>query len=256
MERRFRCTACGKCCFGQLPLTLGEMLDHAGRFPLAMVWRIVPKGARAYALTERLGRSIRLQRTRTAAVSITLTAYLPPSLACPELTPQGQCGIHESKPLRCRTMPFYPFRDAADQTELLRPRAGWLCDTGETAPVVYCDGTIVDSRDFDVERKALLAQAESMRTYADYVFRYMPWIADKLAAIGANPEGSVATSLSSFLTACKQFDATTIAVRQLPVLERFAARTAEIDGLDDYHRNYVGWAREMAYLASQGRQTS
>ncbi|HZX30817.1 MAG TPA: YkgJ family cysteine cluster protein [Rhodocyclaceae bacterium] len=250
MERRFRCTACGKCCFGQIPLTLGEMLDHSGRFPLAMVWRAVPKGTRAYALTERLGTPTRIQKTRTVAVSIVPTAYLPPSMACPELTPEGQCGIHDGKPLRCRTMPFYPFRDASDQAELLRPRQGWLCDIGETAPVVYRDGTIVDSHDFDVERKALLAQSDAMRTYFDYVVRYMPWVLDNLPATIGNQEGGVVTSLSSFLTACKPVDTKAIAARQQLVMERFAAKTADIEGLEAYHRNFAGWAKEMAYLAS------
>lgn len=250
MERRFRCTACGKCCFGQIPLTLAEMADHSARFPLAMVWRVVPKGARAFALTERLGARIRIQRTRAAAVSIVLAAYMPPTVACPELMPDGRCAIHERKPLRCRTMPFYPFREASDQTELLRPRKGWLCDTGDTAPVVYRDGKILDSVHFDAERKALLAQADTMRTYADYVVRYMPWIVDKLAAAATNPEGSVVTSLSSFLTACRQFDSKAIAARQLPVMERFAAKTADVESMADYHLNYVGWAKEMAYLAS------
>jgi hypothetical protein len=147
-------------------------------------------------------------------------------------------------------MPFYPFRDASDQAELLRPRGGWLCDTGETAPVVYRDGKIVDSHDFDVERKALLAQADSMRTYFDYVVRYMPWVMDNLPGTIGNPEGGVVTSLSSFLTACKPLDTKAIAGRQRLVMERFAEETANVDGLAAYHRNFIGWAKEMAYLAS------
>ena len=37
MERRFACTACGKCCFGLLPLTIGDALAHADKFPLVVI---------------------------------------------------------------------------------------------------------------------------------------------------------------------------------------------------------------------------
>lgn len=248
-ERRFRCTACGQCCYGSLPLTLDEMREHCGRFPLAIVWRVVPKGARSYALTERLGVGIRFSKGRRAALSMTLASYLPPGIACPELTPDGRCGIHERKPLRCRTMPFHPAREESDQAELLRPRAGWACDTGDAAAVVYRAGRIAERADFDLERSAMLAQAETMRVHSAYVFKYMPWVMDTLAALTTNPEGSLVVSLSSFLTACRQPDAPAIAARQLPVLLRLASSTAGIDQLAEYHRSYSGWAKELSHIA-------
>jgi hypothetical protein len=33
------------------------------------------------------------------------------------------------------------------------------------------------------------------------------------------------------------------------VLRHFEARTNALADLGEYHRNYAGWAREMAYLA-------
>lgn len=249
MERRFNCTACGKCCFGWLPLTLNDAMSNVARFPLALVWTTVPFGVRSFPLTARLGITIKLPKRKQIAALITPTAYIPPVYACPELSPEGRCGIHANKPLRCRTMPFYPYREEQDQTDLLVPRKGWACDISEAAPVVYRNKSIVDRTDFDIERGELLAQVPIMRTYAEYAFKYMPWIVDSLSAIAQKPGGTVVTSLSSFLTATKRFDAETIAAHQLPLLREYAARTASNEELTEYHLNFSGWAKEMEYLA-------
>lgn len=254
MDRRFNCTACGKCCFGWLPLTLNDALSHAARFPLALVWTPVPQGTRAFALSARLGTTIRLRNRKQIAALITPTAYIPPSFPCPELTADGLCGIHANKPLRCRTMPFYPYREEQDQADLLVPRKAWACDTSVAAPVVYHNKAIVERADFDRERRELLEQAATMRAYADYVLKYMPWIIDSLGAIAQQPGGNVITSLSSFLTAIRQFDAVALAAQQLPVLKGYVARTSGVPELLEYQRNYTGWAREMEYLASPGNQ--
>ena len=249
MELHFNCTACGKCCFGWLPLTLNDALAHAGRFPLALVWKAVPRGAKNYPLATRLG--FALTTGKRVAGIIMPTAYMPSSFPCPELRSDGQCGIHENKPSRCKTMPFYPYREEADQRDMLIPRKTWQCETSMAAPTVYRNRTIIDRADFDIERKALLDQAPVMQQYANYMFRYSPWIIDNLTAMASNPESSVVTSLSSFLTATKHRDTTEIARRQLPVFEEFSARTADHPEFADYHRNYSGWAKEMAYLANR-----
>ncbi len=253
MDRHFQCTACGKCCVGLLPLTLDDALRHAARFPLALVWTPVPQGVRAFALSSRIGTPMRLGNRQKIAAVITLAAYLPPAFPCPELMADGRCGIHSDKPLRCRTMPFYPYRDEQDQADLLVPRKGWACDTTAAAPLVYQDKAIVERSDFDLERRALLEQAPLMRTYAEYALKYMPGIMDKLGALVQKPGSNLITSLSSFLTAVRQFDPAAIAAQQLPVLEAYAVKTADTPGLEEYQRNYAGWAKEMAYLKS--RQT-
>jgi Fe-S-cluster containining protein len=250
MERRFRCTACGKCCYGWIPLTLDDAVAHAARFPLAMVWTIVPQTARAFGLTATLGLSVKLAKRRRAAVLIAPTAYLPPEWPCPELTATGQCAIHEHKPARCRAMPFYAARDEQDQADGLAPRKGWACDTSAEAPVVYRDRRIVDRAAFDAERGALLAQAPAMRTYGEYVLKYMPWVTDTLEAMALKPGGNLVMGLSSFLTATREPEAQAIATQQLPLLDDFAARTSGLPQLAEYHRNYAGWAKEMTYLAA------
>jgi Fe-S-cluster containining protein len=253
VEQHFACTACGKCCYGWLPLTLKDALVHAGRFPLALIWKTVPHGTRTFPLATRLG--ITLKSRKRLAVLIMPTAYIPPSLPCPELMETGGCAIHENKPQRCRTMPFYPYREESDQTEMLKPRKGWLCDTTQSAPLVYRKHLILAREDFDLERLELIEQAETMRQYADYMFKYSPWILDQLNALASNPNGHVITSLSSFLTAIKHLDSQRIATQQLPVLTNFSELTSAQAELTDYHRNYAGWAKEMAYLSTRSAKT-
>ena len=251
MEIRFNCTSCGKCCYGNVPLTLSDALAHAGRFPLALVWTPVPQGAKAYSLATRLGLTLNLGKRTRMAVIIGPSAYIPVSLPCPELTKDGLCGIHANKPLRCRTMPFYPYLEESDQGTLWVRREGWECDTSAAAPLIYRGKKITDSADFDQERKALLEQVVVMREYGDFMLKYSPWILDHLKAVVGRPDGQVVTSLSSFLTAIKRIDAAPLATQQLPVLEAIADTTATMPEAAAYHRNYIGWAKEMKYLVSR-----
>jgi Fe-S-cluster containining protein len=252
MERRFKCTACGKCCSGSLPLTLADAWAHAGRFPLAMVWTPLRQQSKAFELISRLGFTLKLGGRRQLAVLIAPTAYLPQAFSCPALTPEGLCAIHSAKPLRCRSMPFYPYREEQNQAELLTPRKGWECDVSAGAPVVYRQGKIVERDDFERERRELLQQAPLLRTYAEYMLKYTPLLAGHLAA-AAQTGGTAITSLSSFLTATRQLDIPGLAARQCSVLNEFAARTAGQAELAEFHRNYAGWAREMEYLAKRAQ---
>ena len=256
MAPRFSCTACGKCCHGWLPLTLKDAIAHAGRFPLALVWTPVRSGAKSFDLTGRLGTTVRLPNRKSVAVLIAPTAYLPPSYPCPELGPDRLCGIHADKPSRCRTMPFYPYREEKDQADLLVPRKGWECDTSAAAPEVYRDHAIVDPGDFDRERADLIEQAPVMRVYAAYVLKYMPWVLDSLATLAAKPTGgNLVTNLSSFLTATRRPDAAALAASQSPLLHALAERTRDDPALAEYHRNYSGWAKEMDSLVKRHAAT-
>jgi Fe-S-cluster containining protein len=256
MERRFHCTACGKCCSGLLPLTLADAFAHAGRFPLAMVWTPLRQQSKAFDLVRHIGAVVNLSGRRRIAVIIVPTAYIPDSFFCPALNADGRCAIHARKPLRCRTMPFYPYREERDQADLLTPRKGWDCDTSAAAPVVYRERKIVAREDFDLERRELLAQAPLIRAYAEYMMKYMPQLADKLATAAMHGAGgNVVTSLSSYLTATRQLDIPGFAATQLSVLKDFAAKTAGHADLAEFHRNYAGWAKEMEYLAERGSRS-
>lgn len=252
MERHFGCTACGKCCTGWLPLTLADALDHADRFPVAVVWTPIRQSAKAYGLTGRLGLTVRTRDRKLLAVGIVPTAYIPPGQVCPALTAQGLCGVQSRKPSRCRTMPFYPYREEADQAELLTPRAGWACDTSPAAPVVYRDRALVDRGDFDTERQQLLEQAPILRAYGDWVLKAAPTMIDSLTQAARKPgtsAGHVVTSFATLLRRLDEVDIPAVARAQLAVLRDFSATVAGQPALADYARSYDGWIWEMEGLA-------
>jgi len=258
MERRFACTACGKCCSGRLPLTLKDALAHAGRFPLAMLWTVVRPGAKSFALTARLGTEVRLGKRKPIAVQITPISYLPPLMACPALAAAGLlCTIHAEKPLRCRTMPFYPYREERDQADLLVPRPGWLCDTSEVAPVVYRDHGIVARCDFDRERRDLVEQAPVLKAYADRLLAMAPDVTAALEQAANKPQGGyVVLGFSAVLARLNQIDVAAFARSQMPVLSDFATRTTGLSGAEEFHRYYRDAAAGMARLLARHGQAA
>ena len=247
MERHFHCTACGKCCFGWLPLTLADAVANAGRFPLAMVWTAVRQGARSFAHVARLGTTVTLRTKKKIAAQIAPTAYIPPALPCPELTAEGLCAIHTDKPLRCRTMPFFPYRDESDQGEMLVPRKDWECDTSAAAPVVYRDKSLVERADFDRERAALLAQAPILRAYAERLLATAPNVAQALEKAAKKPRGGqLVLNFTAILPRLAEVDVAEFARRQGPGLESFAEKVEGTDAPAEYGRYYRENAAGMA----------
>jgi hypothetical protein len=250
--KRFQCTACGKCCYGSIPLTYKDAVAFAGLFPLAMVWTPVRKGSKDFKMAKTLGASIPLPNGIELASLIVPTAFIPGSFPCPALADQKACGIHRGKPSRCKTMPFYPYRDEKLQGDFLKPRQGWECDTSDEAPLVYEDGRILMREDFDMERSDLLEQVPILRRYAEYMLKYTPSLPGRLSLASVQEKGGqIVTSLSSLLTALRHPDAEGIALKQTPLLEAFANRTAGHPDLAEYHAYYTGWAKEMAFLSQK-----
>jgi Fe-S-cluster containining protein len=249
MERHFRCTACGKCCFGWLPLTIKDALAHAGRFPLAVVWTPIKQASKAFDITARLGITVRTRDKKQLAVRIVPTGYIPPSMPCPALTSDNLCGIHADKPSRCRTMPFFPYREEGDQADLLVPRAGWHCDTSSAAPAVYRDRAVVDRMVFDQEWGELRDQVPVLRAYGEWLMRSVPGMIDNLTKATMKPGGGhVVVSFASLLRQLDGVDKGAIAEWQLPVLADYMAKTADQPKLSEYHRNYDDWAWEIERL--------
>lgn len=239
MERRFQCTSCGKCCYGQLPLTLNDAVANADRFPLAMLWTTIRQGAKSFAITARLGTKVKLGKGKRFAVQITPISYLPPSLSCPALASDDRCSIHADKPSRCRTMPFYPYREESDQSDLLVPRQGWLCDTSASAPVVYRDKKIVHPEDFEHELRELVDQTPVIRAYADGLMAKAPNVAAALEKAAKTPRGgTVVLNFTAIVSRLPQMDMTAFARKQLPVLTGFADKTAGMSDAADFHRYY------------------
>lgn len=249
-ERHFACTACGKCCHGLLPLTLADAAVHASRFPLGMMWTPVRQNQRSFELTARIGIKLRLRDKRMVAVRITAVAYVPPALPCPALAGDGRCSIHETKPVRCRTMPFFPYLEEAEQAAQLVPRKGWDCDVSQTAPIVFRDRNVIDRTDFDVERNQLLTQAPILRAYAEAQLAGVPGLLDKLSMVASRPlGGDVLLGMATLLPHWPEVDATAFAQRQQAVLDDFAALTEADSALSDFSHRYRQWGREMARIA-------
>ncbi|SOD95452.1 YkgJ family cysteine cluster protein [Caenispirillum bisanense] len=246
-DRRFACTACGRCCTGWLPLTLGDALRHAGRFPLAVVWTPIRQGNAEFQAASRFGLTVRLPNRKTVAVRLMPTAYQPKSFPCPELTPAGLCGIHADKPARCRTMPFFPYREEVDQADLLIPRAGWACDTSEAAPVVYSGGRIVDRTDFDDEVASLKKDAMLLRMHAEVCLAANRDVLPALARAAGDGRGGghLVTGFAALLPRLKSSIVADFVRAQVPVLQRYAALTQDDPEHRTYHRNYMDWLAEL-----------
>jgi len=241
VARHFACTACGKCCHGVLPLTIDEALAHAGRFPLAVMFVPIRAKAKSFTQAQKLG----VMLDKKTALRVMPVAYLPKDAACPALAPDGLCGIHETKPVRCRAMPFFAWRDEADQGDLLVPRPGWACDVSANAPAVYDGGKVLDRDAFAAERQALLDQAPVLRAYAERLLPMAPGLAQTLNGLAAKPMGGeVYLGFSTLLRRLPDVDKTAVARTQLPVLAHWAGQ-----GDAAYQRNIAGFSTEMERLA-------
>ncbi|HLO76144.1 MAG TPA: YkgJ family cysteine cluster protein [Magnetospirillum sp.] len=249
-QRHFACTGCGKCCYGLLPLTLADAISHAHRFPLGIMWTPVRQNQRSFDLTARLGTTVRLRDRRNLALRITAVAYMPQALPCPALGADNLCTIHADKPARCRTMPFFPYLEEAEQAAQLTPRKGWDCDVSTDAPAVFHERTILDRADFDAERAELLRQAPLLKHYGAALMTTVPGLLDKLGMAALRPAGGdVLLGISTLLPHWTGADVADFARRQIPVLEDFAARTANDIALAEFHHRYRQWSREMTRLA-------
>jgi Fe-S-cluster containining protein len=252
MERSFKCTACGKCCFGWLPLTLKDALTHANKFPLAVIWTPVKQASKSFNITARQGLAVMTRDKKRLAVRISPTSYLPPSMPCPALASSNLCHIHAEKPSRCRTMPFFPYRDESDQTEMLIPRPGWDCDTSSSAPVVYRDKKLVLRGDFDQEQADLLEQTPVLRAYGEWVLKNAANMLDNLGRAAMKPGGGhVAVSFASLLRRLEGVDKEAIAKEQIAVLAEFINKTTNQAAMAEYRRNYEDWSWEMERLVKK-----
>lgn len=239
VERNFACTACGRCCTGSLPINVAEALQRADTFPLAMSITPMKPSARGHGIVGRIGASVTLSKRQTISLVVTPMSFVPNTLPCPQLSDEGLCGIHDDKPLRCRTMPFYPYKDEEAQADLLVPRAGWLCDTGSDAPTVYRDRRIVDRTDFDAERSVLIDQAPTLQRFVDQILQHnLPLRAQIEQASQARVPGRVVVGFHSFLRYDRSMDLVDYTRRQYPVLEVWAVRTADDPAFREFQAFY------------------
>ncbi|MCX6118225.1 MAG: YkgJ family cysteine cluster protein [Proteobacteria bacterium] len=250
--KHFNCNACGKCCYGQLPLTIEDAFKNVERFPICFIWTPLHPTNKDYRAAKGYGVVIPGANQTEITVLIVPTSFIPSTLPCPSLQDNNLCGIHEDKPLRCKTMPFYPYKDERFQADLLSPRKGWECDVSNEAPIVYDEGKIIDRLAFDNEGAQLRLDVSILQVYADYMLKYTHGLAGKLSqnSTSRNPQQMI-TSLSSFLTATRNQNSSDIASKQLPVLDSFVKKTECEPQLKDFHRYYASWYREMEFLSKR-----
>jgi Fe-S-cluster containining protein len=253
MKKHFACTVCGKCCYGWLPLTVADATRLAHLFPLAVLWSTVRQGSKAFALAQKLGVSF----DKKTALRVTPLAYIPPTLPCPALGDDHRCSIHDTKPQRCRTMPFSADREAADQADLLIPRKDWLCDVSEIAPTVYDGGRILDQSDFNLERQALLDQVPTIRAYVEMLLKRFPTLALEVEKLAKRPAGGqMVLKISPLLRKMSGFDMTIFASRQAMVLRQALLRLPAATDYADYRRNYGDWLAEMESLRTEKEENA
>ena len=218
-----------------------------------MVWTPVKPTSRAFEITKKLGLVLAVTSRQKVAVLLSPMAYMPPATACPALAADGSCSIHDTKPQRCRTMPFAANRDESDQSDLLVPRKGWECDVSPAASLVYQNKKIVDRTSFDVERAALLADAPALRDYAQSKLEQPGPQRQNLARAAQNPvAGRYIENFSAFLRFDRRMTLPAFAKQQLPVLRAFAEHTESMPEAADYHRYYTQAAEELDWFAKKG----
>lgn len=218
----------------------------ADRFPIAMMLTPVKPGTRGQTVMERIGVTVVLPPKKRMHLLVTPVSFIPASMPCPQLTAENLCGIHATKPIRCRTMPFYAYKDEDHQLDVLQPRNGWLCDTSDAAPVVYRDHRIVDRDDFDAERGALTDQAASIRRYADLLLKHSPMMTARVAkAAQSTPTGRVVASFVSYLRYDRSLDLAAFARAQHVVLREWETKTWGNTKATEFHAYYREAASEL-----------
>ncbi len=95
----FKCTACGKCCFG---------------FP-GYVW-LNSKDIQNMSLFLKLSSEAFLKKyTRNIEDRISLIELGPPTFSCIFLKDK-KCSVYEARPFQCRAYPFWPHNFTSEQT--------------------------------------------------------------------------------------------------------------------------------------------
>jgi Fe-S-cluster containining protein len=218
-----------------------------------MVWTAVHPAMQVYDLIAQLGTVVQLAKGKKVAVLIAPTSYIPAGMPCPALSADNLCTIQNTKPLRCRAMPFYAYRKEEAQGDLLIPHKDWLCDTSDAAPLVYRDKKILDRTDFEAERAALHDSAPTLGAWAQTLLKEYAPLLPFLTKAAMNPKGGrLVMRFAPFLLADKTRDIVGFAKQQHPVLLDFAAKTAGTPALAEHHKFYKDAAADLAWFAARG----
>jgi len=212
-ERRFACTACGRCCDKGPEMELGEASALAGAFLLSLLFKVhslplddrsdrakrwwsaqgsrIPVRPALEEQRKHLGlfasrRQADRRRDRQIALTISATVDDDGRSSCPALR-DDRCGIYDSRPLTCRTVPLHYSRPPSTLARYLDHFAGtegYRCDTGADAPLILAGHRIVDDG-IRAHRDEAVRLARADRAWKDRLLALMD--DDRLAAAAGLP---------------------------------------------------------------------
>lgn len=184
-EVRFRCTGCGRCCGTPPAIMIDEILEQAENFVLGAQLRIISRvdpedprdikimintypeldlgeqGARQ-AMAAHMNKIADIQGV---AIDDPITDGSGPCLAvslidvdqlagsCPKLGSDGRCGIYETRPRKCRSVPIDEMvpegllSGSLDHEISKMISAGGTCEHRGDAPVIWKDGLLMNEGD-------------------------------------------------------------------------------------------------------------
>lgn len=188
--RRFACTSCGKCCDRGPEMALSEAAALAGVFITSMLFRVYSlplakssKGAarwsEAQGSTLPVGAALdeerawlshfsvrdTIDRARGRSLHLTISALTVDREKgrCPALS-DNLCGIYETRPLTCRTVPMHYSRPPsvlASYLDRFASKPGYACNTSADAPMVFDGRGVTDASALRTRHEALdLAASE------------------------------------------------------------------------------------------------
>ena len=136
-------------------------------------------------------------------------------------------------------------RGEDDQMDLLTPKAGWACDTSESAPVLYRDKTIIEREEFAMERAQVLSDAKVLKPFAELMLDSQPSLRMELTKTAERPMGgTLIVSFSPLVKRLGHVNIFELAAKQVPVMEDFVRQTHDDDQAKAEHQRYLDSAQE------------
>ena len=201
--QRFACTGCGACCNRPPEVELTEAAALADVFVFRLMFRLYwlsdrprdrdgtadfygrKRSLNAFAARKYAGKGAQAGNTKYLIISAVALDTRPGG--CGAL--DGKlCGIHERRPLGCRSVPLHYSRDemfAAHDLAVFVATPGFACDTSDAAPVVVEDGRIIDPA-MTAARAEALELARRGRRWSEAIVRQLGKSLPSLADIEAN----------------------------------------------------------------------
>lgn len=106
----FNCNACGKCCNTPPTFLFSDFMKYSKEFIIAIKLTSAKRSGKKLKNEDDLYQIQKHNDRIYPIVNNNMTIAFPYGLKtgpyCPKLLPNGQCSIYESRPTRCRSVPF------------------------------------------------------------------------------------------------------------------------------------------------------